>query len=738
MKNQKIFPFLFFFLSGFCGLLYQVIWLRLAFYSFGVITPVLSVVVSVFMLGLALGSWFGGKYIDPLCERSKMPPLFYYGCTELCIGIGALVVPKLFHFTESFLFRFGELNSVAYLLGSALMISINILPWCFLMGLTYVLMMAHFKQNQESAPSSFSFLYLANVIGAMVGVLSTAYIFIELIGFQKTLWLAAGVNWSIAAMSFWLAKGLSVKTVNTNIQSVEVKTPYALFAILFVTGFCSMALEVVWTRAFTAVLETTVYAFASLVATYLLATWIGSYRYRKDLNRNTIMQTPLLLGLLAVSVMFPILFNDPRIHTLKSLVLVSIIPLSAILGYLTPKLIDDLSGGNPDSAGRAYAVNILGCIIGPLVASYLLLPAMGSKMSMVVLALPFLAILWFCSAASFKFRTVPMVTALLLALFAGFISLSYEERFRDRNYQANGVTRRDHTATVISYGTDGINKHLFVNGVGITILTTVTKWMAYLPLTHLQYKPKSTLVICFGMGTTFRSMLRWPDLEHVTAVELVPSVKDAFGYYHSDAPQVMADPRGQVVVDDGRRFLRRTRQKFDVITLDPPPPIQAAGSGMLYSKEFLQLMKSHLQPGGILAHWIPGGAEPIFLNGVTAALSDTFKYVRYFSSPFGIHYLASDTETPNLTTEQIVARLPESAKSDILDWEVDKNIFTQTSRVMGQEKTLAMILGSDLSNMASIPRTTDEFPLNEYYKVREWKTKIRRIKAVMNGKKPVG
>ena len=137
----------------------------------------------------------------------------------------------------------------------------------------------------------------------------------------------------------------------------------------------------------------------------------------------------------------------------------------------------------------------------------------------------------------------------------------------------------------------------------MTALAPATKFMAHLPLMLHEGESKTVLIICFGMGTTYRSALSW-NVE-TTAVELVPSVKDAFPFYHADAPQVLKNPKGRIVVDDGRRFLSRTREKFDVIVIDPPPPIEAAGSSLLYSEEFYALAKARLKPNGIVATWVP-------------------------------------------------------------------------------------------------------------------------------------
>ena len=164
--------------------------------------------------------------------------------------------------------------------------------------------------------------------------------------------------------------------------------------------------------------------------------------------------------------------------------------------------------------------------------------------------------------------------------------------------------RRDYAASVIS-ADPAANKQLIVNGVGMTSLTPITKFMIHLPMSFHEGADPSVLVICFGMGTSYRSALSWD--ADTTVVELVPSVPKAFGYYHADAAEVLKNPKGHIVIDDGRRFLKRTPLKFDVIATDPPPPLQAAGSSLLYSQEFCDLIKQHLKPKGIAQIWLPAG-----------------------------------------------------------------------------------------------------------------------------------
>src|SRR5262249_13844177 len=159
--------------------------------------------------------------------------------------------------------------------------------------------------------------------------------------------------------------------------------------------FTSMAMEVVWTRAFTTVLQTQVYSFAVLLFVYLLATWIGSLVYRRHLARGGALSTAQLVALLAVTALVPVVMHDPRFLRRGYGGLASIVPFCAVLGYLTPKLIDEYSQGQPDRVGSSYAVNVSGCILGPLAASYALLPAMSLKAVLLVLAAPYLALLLF-------------------------------------------------------------------------------------------------------------------------------------------------------------------------------------------------------------------------------------------------------------------------------------------------------------------------------------------------------
>jgi len=737
--------FFLFFVSGFCGLLYQVVWTRLAFATFGVITPVLSVVISVFMLGLALGSWAAGRWVQPLTVKTRVKSaIVFYALTELLIGVGAFAVPKLFALGGNLLLVLGQTDSVHYLLLSAVMLAISILPWCVLMGATFPLMMAYVREREASSSESFSYLYLANVLGAVAGTALTAVVLIEALGFRHTLWSAASGNWLVAATAFMLARGISRTQAHPTQKTpaeVEVQTAVpvptsgdlrpatnsdaACTRILFSTGFVAMAMEVVWIKAFTPVLKTVVYSFAFVLATYLAATATGSFLYRRHLRQQRAWSLAHLVALVSIAAFLPILMNDPhwarandfpdlRHADLFSvlLVLLSICPFCAVLGYLTPSVVDEFAQGSPRRAGRAYAINVLGCILGPLAASYLLLPQLGNRHALLLLALPLLllCVAWWKTLPRSPRRVVAVALAGVAAC-ALFFSRDYEDHLLKT--KPGAVIRRDYAASVLSYGRTMREKRLLVNGIGMTVLTPVTKFMAHLPMAFHTGRPQSVLIICFGMGTTYRSAMSW-DVE-TTAVELVPGVKDAFSYYHEDAPKLLQNPKGQIVVDDGRRYLKRAGKQFDIIMLDPPPPLEAAGSSLLYSQEFYALAKEHLKPGGIIQAWIPAGDANI-THAALRSLSESFPHVRCFAALFddGVHALASMTPIESLTAAELISRMPPAAQQDLQEWAFGENVSDYLGKVLAKEWQVEWFLDPNPA-----VRITDDRPYNEYWLLRE-------------------
>jgi spermidine synthase len=462
------------------------------------------------------------------------------------------------------------------------------------------------------------------------------------------------------------------------------------------------------------VLGTQVYSFAALLVVYLVATWIGSFWYRRHLAKGRLPSIGQLLLIVGVSAFLPVLLNDPRMAPADRwpalLALGSIFPLCAALGYLTPRLIDDFARGLPSAAGRAYAINAMGCILGPLLASYVFLPLIGAKLSLVVLALPLLALAYaYRRELPRNWRLGGAAAASAAVLVSLFVNVSYENpcAWDARNCEV----RRDYTATVVSRGT-GMQRLLLVNGIGITDMTSITKYMAHLPLAFHPRKPASALVICFGMGTTYRSLLSWN--VDTTAVELVPSVWDAFPFYHSDAAAVMRNPRGRIVIDDGRRFLDRTRETYDVIVVDPPPPIEAAGSSLLYSREFHEAVRLRLKPGGVFQTWFPAGEEAI-ARAIARSLADVFPHVRVYPGVegWGVHFIASMEPLESLNADNMLERMPAAARADLSEWKPGADLRSEIAKVLGEELPLARALPAHPGIVI-----TDDRPFNEYFLLR--------------------
>ena len=711
--------FALFFISGFCSILYELVWLRLAIAEFGVTTALVSIVLSVFMGGLGAGSWIGGALVQRYGERIRFHPLRLYACSELLIAVSALMVPLQLVWGNHLLGRMADrvpISSGTYYLVSGAWLALTLIPWCACMGATIPLAMFAIRKNAGyESRRSFSFLYLANVLGAVAGAIIPLFL-IELYGFHGTLRIGAVLNTLIFATAFSLtlksASGSqAVSAAPAQRPSTQVANSTAVLLLLFTTGLTTMGMEVIWIRLFTTYVGPMVYAFAKILAAYLAATFAGSQVYR-FWSRRYQRENALLWVSLAFFGLLPLLTADGRLDLNANLrVFLGVAPFAAVIGFLTPMLVDRWSGGDPDRAGRAYAVNVVGCILGPLLSGFLLLPWLGEQKSMLLLVLP-----WFAMALPLAMRTPRRL--LQTAMAGGFIVAALAVFFLSQEYWVDypdHVVLRDSTATVIATGA-GMDKGLLVNGVGMTSLTPITKMMAHLTLASLPEPPRNVLIICFGMGTTFRSAISWGI--PATVVELVPSVPKLFTYYHPDGGQVLASPLAHVVIDDGRRYLERTPQKYDAIIIDPPPPVPAAGSSLLYSRDFYEVAKQRLRPGGILQQWLPPAHDVVAQAAVARALADVFPYVRICGSVFGpgFHYLASMSPIPERTPQELVDRMPASAVADMMEWGPANSPVQQFSLMLSNQFSPTELIALS----PNTPALQDDRPVNEYYLLREY------------------
>ncbi len=721
--------FYFFFISGFCSILYELIWLRLAMAQFGVTTAMVSIVLSSFMAGLGVGSLAAGHLVRKYAQRLTSPPLRLYAIAEFLIGCSAIIVPLELRTGRFLLERVGNglsLSSSGYYVAAGLWLAFTLIPWCAGMGATIPLGMLAIRSDQRlESRRSFSFLYLANVLGAVLGAV-LPLLLIEALGFTGTLRVGMVLNFAICGAALVRARqqmpqgggNREPDAADTRALDLRQMLGNSTLWLLFATGLTSMGMEVVWTRQFTPYVGTFVYSFAIILAVYLAATFTGSSIYRfwsRRQSRQSSEGSLFWLGVWLVS-LIPLLTADARLGIVAWLrVPLGIAAFSGLLGFLTPKLVDRFSEGDPNRAGAGYAVNVAGCILGPLFAGFLLLPYLDERYALVTLALPWLLVALSCtffrrspSATPFTAQRALTTGTVLLASFGLIlVTHSYVQQV------PRAQVRRDSTATVMAIG-KGMNRQLVVNGVNMTILTPITKLMSAMPLAFLDHPPQNALVICFGMGTTHRSMLSWGI--DSTAVDLVPSVPSLFWYYHADAAELLKSPRSHVVIDDGRRFLERTTGQYDVIVIDPPPPIGAAGSSLLYSPEFYAAAQKRLRPDGILQQWFPGG-DLRTTAAVARSLHQSFPYVRAFIGigGWGIHYLASRQPIPARSAADLAKRMPASAAADLVEWGPLPTAEQQFAAMLRNEISVDRILALD----AKAPALADDRPVNEYSLLRD-------------------
>src|ERR1035438_10412588 len=251
--------FLFFLVSGFCSILYELIWLRLAMAQFSVTTAFVSIVLSMFMAGLGIGSVVPGTGIRRHGEEIRFPPLRLYALTELLIGVSALAVPMELAWGHRVLdaaAAHATMSPALSYLVSGAWVALTLVPWCACMGATIpVAMFAIRSDARYQSRRSFSFLYLANVLGAVVGAVLPLFL-IELYGFHGTLRVGALLNATIAASAFMVTLASRGRTARTDSQpaapvSAGLDQRKSVLVLLFMTGLITMGMEVVWIRLFT-------------------------------------------------------------------------------------------------------------------------------------------------------------------------------------------------------------------------------------------------------------------------------------------------------------------------------------------------------------------------------------------------------------------------------------------------------------------------------------------------------
>src|SRR6266404_1078823 len=289
--------------------------------QFGVTTALVSIVLSMFMAGLGLGSWAAGVLIRRFDASPDFPPLRLYALCELFIGTSALLVPLQLlwghRIIEWFSGQSGISSGVFYLVAGG-WLALTLIPWCACMGATIPLAMFAIRRDFRSeSQRSFSFLYVANLVGAVVGAL-LPLLFIEAFGFRGALHIGMGLNIAVAISAAILsarpAKTSSARSASSALPTIDnLGFQKGIPLLLFLTGLITMGMEVVWIRLFTPSIGPMVYSFALILASYLFATFVGSRIYR-FWSRKYAVEGAMIWVLLALLGILPLVATDLRSH----------------------------------------------------------------------------------------------------------------------------------------------------------------------------------------------------------------------------------------------------------------------------------------------------------------------------------------------------------------------------------------------------------------------------------------
>lgn len=646
-QDAALVPALLLFASGTAGLIFQVLWIKQLALVVGVEVHAVTTAVSAFFGGLALGGWIFGRIAD-----RHGHPLRLYAWLEIAVlvlGVGATLA------LARAAAPFAWLESRAGLLAWALPFVLVILP-AAAMGGTLPVLMRVLGSRPGRVGTHGGRLYAANTAGAIAGTLLAGFVLVPALGILGSAIVAGALN-GVAALGAWLlarramresvpagahaARGGAAASAS-NYHAGDVANGRLALLLYAAAGGIALGYEVVWSQAIVQFLSTRTFAFTVVLATYLAGLAIGSALAARHADRvrdpwgafGLLVAAAGLVALLefvllgewllraqgALSAWVQGLTASPLLAACArfalaaaTVVFVPTLLLGAAFPFVLRLSVDSRRIGA--GVGSVVALNTLGGIAGTALAGFVLVPYLGLVRTLSVLAIaaavvgvvavalgsgvrpaarwavPMLGVLAVIAAA----LAPPDRLATLLARARGGELVFYEE--------GRGAT----VAVVEQASATNRFRRLYIQGVSNSgDAMTSQRYMrlqALLPLIVHGGTPKSALVIGLGTGITAGATLAWPGLERRVVAELLPPVARAVPSFKGNFG-VATDPRVEIRLRDGRRELLQSPQQYDVVTLEPPPP-SAAGVVNLYSTDFYRLAAARLQPGGLVAQWLP-------------------------------------------------------------------------------------------------------------------------------------
>jgi spermidine synthase len=639
------------FFSGTGALIFETLWLRLSGLAFGNSIWAAALILSSFMAGLALGN-----AIAAASTIRRWRPLPLYALLEVLVALfGCTIVFVLPVLGE----LMGPLWQMLWkyqpaLLGLRFIISFLILlvPTTA-MGLTLPVLIEDPMLREVNFGRAIGLLYGSNTLGAVAGAALGEGYLIAAFGLRGTA-LAAGAASCIAAgIALLVAKRvpeshapLLQRTFPLRLH-VRYRLPWRLLFISFGTGLILLALEVIWFRFLRLYVASSPTAFAIMLAVVLAGIGFGGVAAGAIHRRSawTPQFLPVLLLLAAIAVLLTyIFFPGEGVRTptgafslaswyqITLLCLALMFPVAFLSGALFPTIAACVQVSVQDrmhSAGITTLLNTAGAAIGPLLASFVLLPTIGFQWSLLLCAAAYALLSLLCverSAWSFREPLAYIVAGLYAALILLIAIFPYHRAEAPFAHASRPYVTDEHgnvLAQVVKKieGTSGTYQLLRRDFLGESyyyrLLTDAfsmsatnprnqryMRLFAYLPLA-LNPGARDVLLICYGCGVTADALLQGPNVKHMDIVDISKEVFHLADFYTGiNYSNPLRDPRVHAVVQDGRFFLQASPRRYDIISGEPPPP-KVPGSVNLYTEEFFSLMKSRLKEGGIATFWLP-------------------------------------------------------------------------------------------------------------------------------------
>lgn len=653
--SRLAFLLVLFFCSGACGLVYQVLWLRLLSLVFGVTVYAASTVLAAFMAGLALGSAVAGR----LLARVKRP-LLVFGIAEILIGVSALATPAALDAASALYERLHQLapDSLAVLTLARLMTGfVVLLAPTLLMGLTLPVLSASPLVRGARFGARVSALYAVNTAGAVTGAVLAGFYLIGSLGISRSFLLAAAVNVTVGVLALVLERRL-----DSDRSPIEARSPEAVARpdpaaqgtpsfgvmglVVALSGLVALALEILWFRMLVQYLAATTYAFTTMLATVLAGIAIGGAVAARLLRRqgDWIQYLVCLQLATAVACLGSAIFlgwsygagwrTSGDIQASAS----AILPVAILMGLAFPVALHvaaaPSAGESADAVarrvGRLYSLNVLGAIAGALVSGFVVLPLLGTRRALIAMAAIYGASAMLLVARHPQRNRLMGLVAVSAAVF-GLLAVRVPDPFAaayERRYgrDMREFWREEGVQTAVSVHASEFRRSLYLDGLHQANdgpeMVQLHRIIGHLPMV-LHPEPHDALVIGLGGGATSGAVSQHRQTR-VQVVELSASVRRAASLFAHVNYDVLNQPNVRVRVDDGRNFLLLSGERFDVITADIIQPIHA-GAGNLYSREYFSLVRQALEANGLALQWI-GHRPPTQYRLIMRTFLDVFPH----------------------------------------------------------------------------------------------------------------